>query len=384
MSTYRLLFLGAGFSHPAGLPLGQELFREVRRRVNSELTSDNHVERDLNRFIDYTERCFGRVLSPDNVDCEEFLGFLDVEHYLGLKGKDTWSSEGNESQLIIRKAIGQVIRSMTPKIIPDAYRRFAAQLNSTDYICTFNYDTLLEQALESEGVPYRLFPQRYSEVHPMSCTIDTETPDELVLIKLHGSIDWFSRRGFDEYEQHIRETTHMYPEGYKASHPLFGQEAIVTPIPLTDGPRPKNDTLLQLYRVIDVDTALAQPFWKCTPFILSPSTTKLFYAEPLMEFWHGLQRTGRMNLSFGIIGYSLPKYDDYAMQVLYRIARNYQHYEPNLEFEGRKKTNVRIIDFQATPDAQKQFRDRYQFLDWTRTDAVFTGFDSDAADWFLR
>jgi hypothetical protein len=273
---------------------------------------------------------------------------------------------------------------MTPKVIPDAYRRFAAQLNSTDYICTFNYDTLLEQALESEGVPYRLFPQRYSEVHPMSCTIDTDTPDELVLIKLHGSIDWFSRRGFDEFEQQIREAPHMHPAGHKTSHPIFGHDAIVKPILLTDGPRPENDTLLQLYRVTDVDAALAQPFCKCTPFILSPSTTKLFYAEPLIEFWRGLQRGGGMNLSLGIIGYSLPKYDDYAMQVLYHIARNYQHYEPNLEFEGRKKTKVRIIDFQATPVEQARFRDRYRFLDWTRTEAVFTGFGSSSADWILR
>jgi hypothetical protein len=285
---------------------------------------------------------------------------------------------------MIRKAIGQVIHSMTPKVVPDAYRRFAAQLNSTDYICTFNYDTLLEHALETEGVPFRLFPQRYSEVHPMSCIIDTETPDELVLIKLHGSIDWFSRRGFDEFEQQIRVAPHMYPEGHRTSHPVFGHDAIVTPISLTDGPRPNNDTLVQLYRVTELDAALAQPFWKCTPFILSPSTTKLFYAEPLMEFWHGLQRGGGMNLSFGIIGYSLPQYDNYAMQVLYYIARNYQQYEPDLEFEGRKKTKIRIIDFQETPDAQTRFRDRYRFLDWTHTEAVFTGFDASAADWILR
>jgi hypothetical protein len=384
MNTYRLLFLGAGFSHLAGLPLGPALFRKVRRWISDEHGSDNHVERDLKRFSNYNERCFGRLLSPDDVDCEEFLGFLDVEHYLGLKGKDTWSSEGNESQLMIRKAIGQVIRFMTPKVIPEAYRRFAAQLNSSDYICTFNYDTLLEQALEAEGVPYRLFPQRYSEVHPMSCTVDTDKPDELVLIKLHGSIDWFSRRGFDELEQQIRNFPHLYPANYRTSHPLFGCDAIVKPIPLTDGPRPEHEALLQLYRVTNVDAALAQPFWKCSPFILSPSTTKLFYAEPLMEFWRGLQRNGGMNLSFGIIGYSLPEYDNYAMQVLYHIARNYQHYEPDLEIEGRKKTKIRIIDFQETSDAKARFRNRYRFLDWNRTEAVFTGFNSSAADWILR
>lgn len=138
------------------------------------------------------------------------------------------------------------------------------------------------------------------------------------------------------------------------------------------------------YRVTDVEVALAQPFWKCTPFILSPSTTKLFYAEPLMEFWRCLQRGGGTNFSVGIIGYSLPHYDNYAMQVLYHIARNYQHFEPDLEFEGRKKTKIRIVDYQPTPKSKVRFRERYRFLDWERTEAVFTGFDSSSANWILH
>jgi hypothetical protein len=385
MNTYRLLFLGAGFSHLAGLPLGPSLFREVRRKVRAEYGADNHVERDLKRFTEYTQQCFGRVVATENVDCEEFLGFLDVEHYLGLKGKDTWSSEGNESQLMIRRAIGQVISSMTPSgsAVPDAYRRFAAQLNTTDWIYTFNYDTLLEHVLELEGIPYRLFPQRYSKVNPLSCTIDADAPDELVIAKLHGSIDWFSRRGFDESNQQAKEAPHFYPKNYQVRHPLFGYDAVVTPKPLTEGPRPANDSLSMLYRVKDVGRALAQSFWECTPFILSPSTTKLFYAEPLMELWRGLQRAGGLNLSLGFIGYSLPAYDDYAMQAIYHVARNYQYVEPDFELDGRRKTKVRIIDFQPNEEAAQRFRDRYRFLDWSRTEACFTGFDSSAVDWFL-
>lgn len=326
------------------------------------------------------------MVDPDNVNCEEFLGFLDVEHYLGLKGKDTWSSEGNESQLMIRQAIGQVISSMTPtgSRIPAAYRRFAAQLNSTDYIYTFNYDTLLEQALELEGIPYRLFPWRYSEVNPLLCTIDKNAPDELVVIKLHGSIDWFSRRGFDESEQQLKDVPYAYPKGHKTKHPIFGYDAVVKPRPLAEGPRLANDPLLTLYRVKNLGIALARNFWECTPFILSPSTTKLFYAEPLMDFWRGLQRVGGVNLLLGFIGYSLPAYDDYARQAIYHVARNYQYYAPDLEYEGRRKAKVRIIDFQPDDDSIRGFRDRYRFLDWSRTEACFTGFNVSSADWILR
>ena len=386
MTTHRLIFRGAGFSQLAGLPLGRELFRQVRERIAFQYGKDNPVERDVRRFVDYLNRCFARIESPDNIDCEELLGFLDVEHYLGLKGSDTWSSEGNESQLMIRTAIAQVIHGNTPKSsnIPDAYRRFARQLTATDLIWTFNYDTLLENVLELEGIPYRLFPFRFSEVHPMSCTIDPSSDDELVLLKLHGSVDWFSRAHFDELVTLVQSAPYLYPDGHHPKDPIFGQDTIVTPTPLTEGPRPENESLQQLYRVRDLDKVLSQPFWKCTPFILAPSTAKLFYAQPLIEFWHGLERTGGLHLSLCIVGYSVPKYDEYAMQAIYHIARNYQYYEPNLEHNGRKKTKVRIVDFRRTPRSVAELRNRFRFLDWSRTETWFDGFSEESAEWVLR
>jgi len=387
VKTHRLLVLGAGFSRLAGLPLGAKLFQEVRKQVTSQYGSDNHVERELKKYAEYQQSCFKRVVVPDAVDCEEFLGYLDVEHYLGLKGKDTWSSEGNEAQLMIRTAIAQVLYALTPRSvseIPKAYLRFARQLNTSDYILTFNYDTLLERVLDLEGIPFRLFPDRYSEVHSLSCTVDSKAPDELVLIKLHGSIDWFSRQRFDEMEEQVRTAPNMYPAGYRPSHPLFGHDAEAYPMPLTEGPRPQTESLKMLYRVRDLAPILSQSFWKCNPFILAPSSVKLFYAAPLLEFWRGLQRAGGLNLSLGIIGYSLPKYDDYAMQVLYHITRNYLQVEPSLAHEGRQKTKVRIIDNLKTEEEIDRFKVRYQFLDWSRTETYFKGFDEQAADWILR
>ncbi len=380
MFTYRLLFLGAGFSCLAGLPLGPDLFREVRKQINAQYSSDNHVERDLVRFIKYLSDCFNKAVLPDEVDCEEFLSFLDVEHYLWLKGKDTWSKEGNESQLMIRMAIAQVIHNRTPQSasdIPEAYKTFARGLTTNDYICTFNYDTLLENTLELEGIPYRLFPTRLSEVTPFGGIVDT-TSNELVLIKLHGSIDWFSRTHFDDC---VRAVSHTDPP---LRHPIFGRDAIVKPVLIADGPRHENDSLKSLYRVRDLSQILSKPFWQCSPVLLAPSHTKLYYAQPLLEFWRGLQKEGGRNLSLGIIGYSLPKYDDYAMQALYHMANNYQQFAPDLVVNGRQKTKVRIIDYQPTPYRKKKFRNRYRFLDWGKTEARFNGFNEEAAKWILR
>jgi len=386
MTTHRLFFLGAGFSHLAGLPLGTELFQLVRSYIRNQYGIDNHVERDLEGFTKYLHECFGRKVSAEEVDFEEFLGFLDVEHYLGLRGKDTWSSEGNESQLMIRIGIAQVLNHLTPEpsLIPEPYKRFAHQLTPSDLIWTFNYDTLLERTLESGGIPYRLFPLRYSEAHPMSCTVDPASEDELVILKLHGSVDWFSRAHFDEFEQRVRVDPYMYPPGHRTSHPIFGHDAIVTPVSLVEGPRPNGESLEKLYRVQDLDSILSQPFWKCSPFILAPSTAKLFYARPLIEFWNGLQNAGGLHLSLCFIGYSLPKYDDYATQAIYHIVRNYQYVEPTLTHNGRQKTKVRIVDFRQTPESKDELRDRYRFLDWTRTETRLDGFNNQSVDWVLR
>jgi proline dehydrogenase len=72
------------------------------------------------------------------------------------------------------------------------------------------------------------------------------------------------------------------------------------------------------------------------------------------------------------------------MQAIYHIARNYQHYEPDFTHNGRKKTKVRIVDFQPTESAATAFRHRYRFLDWDRTETCFSGFDSVAVDWLMR
>lgn len=384
MKTFRLLFIGAGFSKPAGLPLGAELFQEVRRVTAKEYGSDNWLEWDLSRFIEYIQDCEARVLTPDTLDYEEFLGFLDTEHYLGLKGKDTFSSDGNESQLMVRKAIGKILLDRTPhpKEIPSAYRRFVRQLTTSDWVFTFNYDTLLEQTLELEGIPYRLFPERYSEIGILSRTIDDSHPDELVLLKLHGSIDWFHR---GVYEKHI-EVSEAMPEPltYDVKHPIFGPDKIVESEPIVDGLRPINDPLTKIHRVRNPRPLYEQGFWQCSPYILAPSSTKIFYVRPVQEFWRGIQDFGGLNLSLGIIGYSLPAYDSYARQAIYHIVRNFTEVEPNLSFGERSKTRLRILDYRPTPAAVEELRIHYRFVDWEQAEVRLDGFSEDSADWILR
>jgi hypothetical protein len=379
MKTFRLLFLGAGFSRPAGLPLGGELFQAVRAAIIAENGRDNHVERDLARYVRYVNDCEGGSQTAETVDYEQFLAFLDVEHYLGLKGKDTWSDEGNESQLMVRRAIAGVLLGRMPKEPPALYRQFVRGLNPSDFILTFNYDTLLENAFEAEQIPYRLFPDRFSEIGWAGNTVDT-SKEEVVLLKLHGSIDWFDRA---IYERRVADAQDC-PVPYKVKHPVFADDRIVTATALTDGPRSKADPLAKLYRVRNLGPLLARGFWECCPLILAPSQTKLFYAQPLREFWWGLQRAGGLNLSVGVVGYSLPLYDAYARQGLYHVFSNYTGYEPDLEFDGRRKTPIRILDCRPDGDSGADIRSRYRFADWRRTDLRLDGLNEKSLEWLLK
>jgi hypothetical protein len=64
---------------------------------------------DLASYVEFKKECDGVSLQPDEVMFEEFLGYLDVEHFLGLRGKETWSKEGNETQVIVKTLICQIL-----------------------------------------------------------------------------------------------------------------------------------------------------------------------------------------------------------------------------------------------------------------------------------
>lgn len=382
VKTFRLLILGAGFSKPANLPLADELFREVRNRVKNLYGKDNPLERDIKYYFDYLQHTEGFSGSVDDIKIEKLLSFLDVEHYLDLKGSDTWSMEGNTTQLLVRHTIGYVLLDRTPKNVPELYKQFARKLNPSDWVLTFNYDTLLEQALDSIGTPYRLFPNRYSEIGFNSATIDS-TREEVVILKMHGSIDWFDKNNYNDRVKNAANS----PVSYTVKHPLFGMNSAIQSEPIVDGLRFENDPLLQIYRVKDPASIYsgAYQYWECPPFLLNPSHNKLLYSKPLVDFWSGLGDGGGLNLGLGIIGYSLPNYDDYARQAIYKVAKNYQHYEPDFELNGRTKRPVRILDFRSIDNEKAELQRSYQFLDKdvNRTQYWYKGLSFEGIEWFM-
>ena len=84
---FSVYILGAGFSKPSGLPLAPELWNEVRRRGLRLTGRAEQFREDLESYIEYRKRCDGKVLTLEEVDLEDYMAFLDIEFYLGLRAR---------------------------------------------------------------------------------------------------------------------------------------------------------------------------------------------------------------------------------------------------------------------------------------------------------
>lgn len=377
---FRIFIIGAGFSVHAGMPLGAQLFELVREVILNKYGSDNKLEGDLDWYLTYRLRCEGIPVEAP-VDYEKFMSYLDLEHYLGLRGSDTWSNEGNESQLIIRNGIREVIYSKLPQTPTAECIEFCQRLLPQDVVLTFNYDTLIEDTLDYLGKPYRLFPNRLKSVGLMSSVIDSEAEkNEIVISKLHGSIDWYDKMPYIK----DRELASQHEHPWESRHPVFKEDSSIPYTPLIDGLTEEGDPLQYVYRVHDLSQISDSQFWECTPLILSPSSSKILYANPLKSLWRGLQQAGGLNFGIVVIGYSLPHYDEYARQALYHLMRNYTEYEFDTEMMGLKKGPAKILDFSEPGSSNWQIRKNYAFMNWERCELNTSGLSIESINWLMQ
>jgi len=380
---FAIYILGAGFSKPAGLPLACELWDEVRRRALSLSGRAGFFRDDLDAYVEYRRKCDGRELTLEQVDLEEFMAFLDVEFHLGLRGKETWSSDGNESQVVVKTLIGEILAERMPEDIPQHYLSFARLLKPDDYVLTFNYDVLLERALECAEVPYRLYPNRLKANPFGKGMLVDNSKKEVIVLKLHGSIDWFDRANYARLEADRIEQG-FEPGGRDL---VFQDPARFGAIPLLEGPRFADDPLREMYRVREIEQLYQSgPLFLATPSLLNPSAMKILYSALVRDFWWGLGYVGAMNFRMAVIGFSLPPQDEYARQVIYRLVKNYQtvSWGKNWDDAGHKKTPLTLVDFRRTSGQEQSFRQRYAFVDWSKAQTHFGGFDEKAIELLER
>ena len=285
---------------------------------------------------------------------------------------------------------GRVLHKRTPTApeLPSCYLRFAEKLRPRDAVVTFNYDRVLELALDYVGLPYRRFPNRYLEVGPNSRIVDSQSEsNEVTLLKMHGSIDWISIESFREqrewYQAAWDEDT---VRSIEQKDLVFGAAPITPTLSLTEGPMPPGDPLNDIYVVQDLSAYYAHPnvLYFHPPLILAPSQAKQLYGKPLREFWSGLGLFAWVWEGLTVIGYSLPPADGYAQQVLYQLV---QGYTAGLEDRGYRLGPMRrleVVDLRTTDKSIRSLRKSYRFMKSRFTDFIVSGFDDQAVARLFR
>lgn len=365
---YNIFILGAGFSKPAGLPLCDELFKEVLIKSKKTHIYQNILEKDISNFLEYYNKTHDNSITESEINFEEFISYLDIEHYLSLKGSDTWSDEGNRSQIAIRNLIAhhllEKINSMD-KNDWKLYEYFVEYLDPGDIVITFNYDNIIEKCLEKANRPYKLFLNKLS----------VNKEEAIILLKMHGSIDWFD---FTNYERSchniIKEGSHIIPK-----HNIFCNRLEFNPKKIINNCNLDDSLPNNIYKVNNLERyfQIEECSVRTSPFILSPSYNKILYMGSLRELWHSFNSAGSLNEKVAIIGFSLPKHDDYIKQPLFSLVDNFQNfYTDNLI----KKSKLKIVDYQQTENDINKFKRNYSFVNWDKTDVYFDGFCKEAID----
>ena len=359
----RVFVLGAGFSKPARLPLCLELFDEIKKEAMVRGVYDG-FKKDLDSFLEYHCKTKIKPIVEDEINFEDFISYLDIEHFLHLKGSDEWSDEGNTSQLIVKNLIARILYSRESAMQDKdfaLYEKFAEKLNPGDTIITFNYDTILETTFSRKGIPYRLFPDRDN----------ADKNDEIILLKMHGSIDWFDISAYDRGQSSYRN----YPFYMPPNHSVFARKGKPFRLEkIIDEPYFAESPLQKIYKNFDMDDYFNEGYYTSNPpLIISPSYSKMVYLNFLTEFWRGNNKSGVASSTVIIIGFSLPEHDDYIRQPLYHLINNFQN---NDYYEGfLEKTNLKIIDYKQSQTEIDAYKKNYSFVDWNRTDCYFDGFN---------
>ena len=310
---FRLIILGAGFSRPAGLPLGDELLELTRKRIGLHSSA---LEDEIEQWR--------QIYPEEEISLEKVLAYSHRKHYLGLQGANEWHSHGSVAIVQARRAIQEILTEAMPERIPDVYRHFASRLTSHDTIITFNYDTLLEKALDAIGKPYSLAPEWWL-AEPL-----TEDGLRYVnLLKVHGSVDWYDRKPYDDY---MSEQGQYYDKVLQPQDPIFGPNPRVRAEPLSRGRTDEEMGKRIIPRVVRVPDygellyvrdELDRGF--VVPFMLPLAHDKILGHEPVLDFWWSLQRiVGHETSGITMIGYSMPKHDQYAYEAISAIFMEYQ------------------------------------------------------------
>ncbi|HAT1755379.1 TPA: SIR2 family protein [Legionella pneumophila] len=373
----RLFILGAGFSKPAGLPLGTELLQEIVNYVNSPTN---------NIFSEYKERFIGTITEYQDysnkkineINIEEFIEYIDYQSFLNFYGTlNSPSRQGNDIQKIIRVLIATVLLKKREQVLnTNLYNNFAETLTNNDIVITLNYDTLIEYFLQKNGKKFRLLPPWIYKDKS-----DFKPYDGITLLKVHGSINWFN---LNEYYEKQRTDNLNNPHSLLPADFIFNNHG---------NDKPKLNPIVPMNIELTIETNLKYLYWVSDqelnkfiqvynnplgridnndapalthPILLSPSYSKLLYSDSIKDLFYGAGFYGSDIEQIIIIGCSLVEYDKYIRQWVFDIVRQYRGMNHTKE--------ISVINYASRKKQKVDIQKTYSYLGTDKIKFIFDGF----------
>jgi hypothetical protein len=299
LPALRVFILGAGVSAACGIPVAKDIFRATMLQEQRGLDS---AKTEVHKLLRYLYPGFDQALK-NYPNIEDFLNLLEMakafnseefvrsEPFSGKRIKEV-------ERTVLRSLTAFLWNAMQSKDALKPIRRFAEkEVRLGDVAITFNWDIGFEQAL---------YMDRKEPSFHYSYSRDLDQK-QVFLLKPHGSIDWFKKKDLpNSGEGHDYLT-------------LDKKLAIFKHFDFSDNPELK--ALL--------------------PVIVPPVSSKEFRYRALKRTWASIFRAVSQATDLHIIGYSLPREDQFARFVLRRAIRNNLL---NVEKGKKAQLKVRIVN----------------------------------------
>lgn len=214
-TNHNVYILGAGFSRDGGIPVIKEFLERMASSVEWLYDHDRNDEADaIGRVLEFRRRAANATYRINiNVDNIEDLFSLASASELETFTNDMTTAIAAtldfaqlttapldctiEKKKVIDES-GQWERHKTPYTIYQVYAGILSGLFCENFrsmkntVITFNYDTLLEDALLEIGGSFNYgLPSNLADYHPSAkFTIQDIASHPLYIYKLHGSVNW--------------------------------------------------------------------------------------------------------------------------------------------------------------------------------------------------
>jgi hypothetical protein len=283
--------LGAGFGSIASIPNTAALLAEVHHLAETNVSWG--VSKDLEgRLTDayaffYPDK--GEGFRPSVVD------FFSVLSSYGQIDRGNLPDGFPDRELLadLRFAIVHVIcerlRVLDDQVLQRPHGLLDEMIAPGNIVVTTNWDTVLERIAHARGVPHRLS--------------GLPSDSELLVLKLHGSIDWLLR---GQAKKAVAKTTYADLSELLASARAPARNVVSSQVLRTRVSNPGAS-----WRTIKGATR--------DPFMLTMSPGKSEALGPLIALWESAYRAISAARALEIVGYSMPE-DDIEIRTLLRAG----------------------------------------------------------------